>query len=68
MIKFSAIEIMGGESFKGRGARAMPGAVVEVDETEVSVKVTGFLDQLEVTVTCRGAGSVEPRGKSQTEE
>lgn len=46
----------------------MPGAVVEVDETEVSVKVTGFLDQLEVTVTCWGAGSVEPRGKSQTKE
>ena len=51
-MKFSAIENRGRE-FQGPGQRAMPWAV-EVDETEVSVNVTRFLDWLEITVTCGG--------------
>lgn len=49
-MKFSAMEIMGRE-FQGPEVEAMPWAVV-VDETEVSGKVTCFLNWLEITVTC----------------
>lgn len=48
----------------------MPWAA-EVDETEVSVNVTDFLDWQEITVTCvwgGWAGSVELRERSQTKE